>query len=52
MHWYKHRTEEKKDMLKIWENRDIKYVTTKARRNYLVSKPSYHKIWKNVNVNE
>ena len=27
---------------KMWENRDIKQVTTGRRRNYLVSKPNYH----------
>ena len=26
----------------MWENRDIKQVTTGRRRNYLVSKPNYH----------
>ena len=27
---------------KMWENRDIKLVTTERWRNYLVSQPSYH----------
>ena len=27
---------------KMWENRDIKLVTTERRRNYLVSEPNYH----------
>ena len=27
---------------KMWENRNIKLVTTDRRRNYLVSKPNYH----------
>ena len=26
----------------MWENRDIKLVTTERRRNYLVSEPNYH----------
>ena len=26
----------------MWENRDIKLVTTTTRRNYLVSESSYH----------
>ena len=26
----------------MWENIDIKLITTKARRNYLVSEPNYH----------
>ena len=28
----------------MWKNRYIKIVTTKRRRNYLVSEPSYHNI--------
>ena len=31
-----------KSMKKLRENRDIKRVKTKARRNYLVSDPNYH----------
>ena len=27
---------------RIWENRNIKLVTTERRRNYLVSEPNYH----------
>ena len=27
---------------KMWENRDIKLVTTERRSNYLVSEPNYH----------
>ena len=27
---------------KMWENIDIKPVTTETRRNYLVSEPNYH----------
>ena len=27
---------------KMWENRNIKPVTTERRRNYLVSEPIYH----------
>ena len=26
----------------MWQNRDIKLVTTEARRSYLVSEPNYH----------
>ena len=26
----------------LWKHRDIKLVTTKKRRNYLVSEPNYH----------
>ena len=31
-----------KTMENVRKHRDIKFVTTEARRNYLVSKPSYH----------
>ena len=31
-----------KTMESVRKQRDIKLVTTKGRRNYLVSKPSYH----------
>ena len=30
-----------KTMENVWKHRDIKLVTTKRRRNYLVSEPSY-----------
>ena len=26
----------------MWENRNIKLVTTERKRNYLVSEPNYH----------
>ena len=28
--------------MEIWENRDIKFVTTERKRNYLVLEPNYH----------
>ena len=31
-----------KKLWKLWENRDIKLVTTERRRKYLVSEPNYH----------
>ena len=31
-----------KNMENVRKHRDIKVVTTEARRNYLVSEPSYH----------
>ena len=27
---------------RMWENRDIKLVTTEMKRDYLVSEPNYH----------
>ena len=27
---------------KIWQNRNIKVLTTERRRNYLISEPNYH----------
>ena len=33
-----------KTLENVWKNRYIKIVTTKRRRNYLVSEPSYHTI--------
>ena len=47
-YWYEHRSKKKKQKIilrklwKMWENRDIKLVTTEKRRNYLVSEPNYH----------
>ena len=38
-----------KTMVNVRKHRDIKLVTTEARRNYLVSEPNYHTInifWK------
>ena len=31
-----------KTLWKVWENRDIKLVTTERRRNYLVSELDFH----------
>ena len=31
-----------KTMENVRKHRDIKFVTTKTRRNYLVSEPNYH----------
>ena len=52
----------RKTMENVTEHRDIKFLTTEARRNYLMSEPSYHTtnifaenllaIEKNTNVNE
>ena len=52
----------RKTMENVREHRDIKFLTTEARRNYLMSEPSYHTtnifaenllaIEKNTNVNE
>ena len=31
-----------KTMKNVRKNRDIKFITTERRRNYLVSEPNYH----------
>ena len=32
----------RKTMENVWKHRDIKLVTAKSRRNYLLSEPNYH----------
>ena len=34
-----------KSMENVRKHRDIKLLTTKRRRNYLVPEPNYHTIW-------